>query len=307
MAYKRFIDVSSFQPDTLAYFKAAKAQGISAVIVKITEGGTGTKYTNPKAKAQIANSKAAGLIVQAYHFLKATSDSDARGEAQYFAKQARAAGIGSGSIMAIDVEASGLTTNKSALTSYINSFTDELHKLGFPNEAVYSNTSWFRSRIDPSKLSARSFWVAAYGVSQPGINGASAWQYSSNLMIAGVRTDVSYDFSGFYTGEAKGASKPASPSKPATSKSWVDSLGVRWYAQNGTYTLNTPTNLRWGATVRSTIIGQLRRGSQIKYDAYGYSGGYVWIRQPRGNKQYAYIATGQEANGKRINYWGTFK
>lgn len=294
MSYPRFIDVASYQPDSLAYFQAAKKLGIKTVIVKLTEGGTGTKYVNPKATNQIKNAKAAGLIVHTYHFLKATSDNDARGECRYYIQQAKARGIGASSIMAIDVEADNLTTNKAALTSYINSFTDELHKQGYPNVAIYSNTSWFNYRIDRSKTIARSFWCAAYEVSQPGISDAAAWQYSSELLINGHKTDVSYDFTGFYTGGAKStATKPApAVNKPAAKPA---AKPANWVTNNVTYKLKTAVNLRSGASTGSSILATLPAGSVVKTDRAIIQGGYRWVRQPRGNG-YGYLATGRANN-----------
>ena len=286
MSYPKFIDVASYQPDTLAYFRAAKKSGIKAVIVKLTEGGTGTKYVNPKATKQIKNAKAAGLIVHTYHFLRATSDNDARGECRYYVQQAKARGIGDDSIMAIDVEAGNLTHNKSKLTSYINSFTDELHKQGYPNIAIYSNTSWFTTRIDRSKTIARSFWCAAYGVNQPGIDDAAAWQYSSNFRINGSRTDVSYDFTGFYTGGAKGiAAKPQPKPKPR----------AQWVNNNVTYKLKTAIKLRKGASTSSGVILVLPAGSVVKTDRAIIQGGYRWVRQPRSGG-YGYFVTGPASN-----------
>lgn len=295
MSYPRFIDVASYQPDTLAYFQTAKNMGIKAVIVKLTEGGTGTKYVNPKATNQIRNAKAAGLIVHTYHFLKATSDNDARGECRYYVQQAKVRGIGANSIMAIDVEAGNLTTNKAALTSYINSFTDELHKQGYPNIAIYSNTSWFKARIDRGKTIARSFWCAAYGVNQPGIDNAAAWQYSSDLMIAGSRTDVSYDFTGFYTGGTKGTpAKPApTVNKPAAKPAQVKP--ANWVTNNVTYKLKTAVKLRSGASTGSGVLATLPAGSVVKTDRAIIQGGYRWVRQPRSGG-YAYLATGPSNN-----------
>ena len=295
MSYPKFIDVASYQPDTLAYFQAAKKLGIKAVIVKLTEGGTGTKYVNPKATNQIKNAKAAGLIVHTYHFLRATSDNDARGECRYYVQQAKARGIGASSIMAIDVEAGNLTHNKAKLTSYINSFTDELHKQGYPNVSIYSNTSWFKYRIDRSKTIARSFWCAAYGVNQPGIDNAAAWQYSSNFMIAGSRTDVSYDFTGFYTGGAKGtAAKPQPKPKPQ----------AQWVTNNVTYKLKTAVKLRKGASTSSSVLTTLPAGSVVKTDRAIIQGGYRWVRQPRSGG-YGYFVTGPDKN--TLEYVSTVK
>ena len=53
-------------------------------------------------------------------------------------------------------------------------------------------------------------------------------------------------------------------------------------------------------------IAVLPKDSVVKYDAFCHSGGYVWIRQPRGNSQYGYLPTGEDRNGTRLNYWGKF-
>ena len=45
----------------------------------------------------------------------------------------------------------------------------------------------------------------------------------------------------------------------------------------------------------------------VKYDAFCHSGGYVWIRQPRGNGQYGYLPTGESSGGKRTSSWGKFE
>lgn len=79
-----------------------------------------------------------------------------------------------------------------------------------------------------------------------------------------------------------------------------------WVAQNGKYTLSYATVLRYGASTSSGKIATIGRGSVVKYNAFKIAGGYVWIRQVRGNG-YGYLATGQAVNGRRVNYWGTFK
>lgn len=101
------------------------------------------------------------------------------------------------------------------------------------------------------------------------------------------------------------ASKPT-PSKPAPAPQPTPPANGTWIAENGTYTLNSATNLRTGANTSSGVIALLPAGSVVKYNAYMKDlNGYVWIRQPRGNG-YGYLATGYSKNGKRQDYWGTF-
>ena len=85
---------------------------------------------------------------------------------------------------------------------------------------------------------------------------------------------------------------------------WNDTLGDTWHNESGTFTSNTWLHLRWGARVTSAPIGVLPPGSAINYDAYSRHGDFVWLRQPRGNGQYGYIACRDARTGEP---YGTFK
>ncbi len=300
----KFIDVASYQPDSLAYFQAAQVLGVKGVVVKITEGSAaGSNYVNPKAAQQIKNARAVGLIVNGYHFLRSISVKDAQEEAQFFAREANKQGLGQQAMVAIDVEADDLTRNVSALTTQVNAFAAELNRLGFKKISIYSSTSWFKERLLRSQLSSQTFWVASYGTKAAGIP-CTAWQYSDKQIIAGARTDISVDYSGTFTGTIKIDNKEKKI--PKVKDKWVDELGVTWYMEKGTFVSDRAIFLRWGARTSSTKITLLPAGSIIKYDAFAHSGGYVWLRQPRGNGQYGYLATGESRNGQRLNYWGKF-
>ena len=85
---------------------------------------------------------------------------------------------------------------------------------------------------------------------------------------------------------------------------WRDSLGDVWHNENGTFTSNTWLNLRWGARTSSSRIALLSPGSEIKYDAWSSHNGYVWIRQPRANNTYGYVAV---RNANNHVAFGSFK
>lgn len=64
-----FTDISSWNLDSYDYFKAMKDWGAKSVVIKLTEGSeNGSNYRNPKARAQIDNARANGLLVHAYHY-----------------------------------------------------------------------------------------------------------------------------------------------------------------------------------------------------------------------------------------------
>ena len=68
------MDISSYQPDSIDFFQAAKNAGVKAVIVKLTQGSAdGDAYVNPKAQAQLNNARAVGLLVHGYHYAGLTA------------------------------------------------------------------------------------------------------------------------------------------------------------------------------------------------------------------------------------------
>lgn len=85
------------------------------------------------------------------------------------------------------------------------------------------------------------------------------------------------------------------PVAQPSASSWSDSLGDTWHKENGTLTLNTWVNLRWGARTSSSKIATLGPGSVIRYDAWSNHGGYIWLRQKRTNG-YGYLVGRQAWN-----------
>lgn len=100
----------------------------------------------------------------------------------------------------------------------------------------------------------------------------------------------------------KPTAKPKPAAKPATTSSG-------WHAQRGTFTVGVSEGIKLrsgSASVKAPLLAVLSHGSQVKYDAYGYFGGYVWIRQPRSGG-YGYLPTGTASGTTRTSRWGTFK
>ena len=154
----KFIDVASYQPASLGYFRAVKKLGIKGVVVKLTEGSAqGTNYVNPRASLQIEHAKEVGLAVSVYHFLRSISVSDAQQETQFFVAQVKKNGLTGQVLCVVDVEADDLTHDRAALTKQVNAFTSELRVLGYSKSAIYSSTSWFTGRLIQSKLQAKTW------------------------------------------------------------------------------------------------------------------------------------------------------
>lgn len=196
----QFIDVSSYQPDTVAFFQAAKAQGALGVVVKLTEGSEdGSAYVNPRAAAQIRNALAVGLRVSCYHFARYTSVADAQNEARFFVKIARQFGMYDDTLMIDDAEVHSAPDYQSASLAFLQ----EVEALGYKNTGIYSMKSFFTGgTLNSHGFGSRKIWIAGYSVTELGIDNAAAWQYSDHG-IMGI--DTSLDFDGaFTTGSASG-------------------------------------------------------------------------------------------------------
>ncbi|MGM9882925.1 glycoside hydrolase family 25 [Lactobacillus reuteri] len=190
----QFIDVSSYQPDTVAFFQAAKAQGALGVAVKLTEGSEdGSAYINPRAAAQIRNALAVGLRVSCYHFARYTSVGDAQNEARFFVKIARQFGMYDDTLMIDDAEVHSAADYQSASLAFLQ----EVEALGYKNTGIYSMKSFFTGgTLNSHGFGSQKIWLAGYGVTELGIDNAAAWQYSDHG-IMGI--DTSLDFDGAFT------------------------------------------------------------------------------------------------------------
>lgn len=211
-------DISSYQDDSLAFMQSLAVYAKS-IIVKITQGSaTGDAYINPKAKTQVANGLKVFKTVGAYHYFKGNSqkygDSDPINEAKWFDKNLQAVGLDKSTVCAIDVEDAVVMQNA---THDINLFLQYMSQQGYKHLVVYASASWFTSgRINKTQLfNGTPIWVAAYNNVEPGVDNASAWQYTDNGH--GLHVDFSYDFDGTLLGEAtstgtgSGTTTPAQP------------------------------------------------------------------------------------------------
>lgn len=233
-----FIDVSHHNAEKglpLAFYQTVKASGVQGVVVKVSEG---TGYLDPSASVNIANAKAAGMVVSAYHFARYTSVASAKAEAAHFDKSLRAVGFNKATdgYVVVDVEATNLPNNAAKLTEYTNAFIAQMKALGYPKVDLYTGNAFYHSRLQPAKLTVSKPWLARYplypatGKPAPVFsNGTGAWQWSSDYVFPGLesygRFDVSVDYAGKYTSTKTGASatKPGVV-KPVGSVSLVDYL-----------------------------------------------------------------------------------
>ena len=296
------IDVSDYQDNDVIY--TLHNDGAKFVIVKTSQGSSNGGAVHAGEKIQIA--KNLGMEVQGYHYATFGGNvAQAQREGIHAVANAKYYGVPTGSYLACDYE-TGASGSVSANTQAVEAFMDEVEKGGYI-PLLYSGYYYLKDNINYSDVIRRygnCLWIADYNGNNitpdfeyfPSLPGIIMWQFSDN--DHGVDGDVCVLPLTVSNGQSTvvnntPASTPVSNNNQNTGSesTWTDAQGVVWHNETGTFTTNTPVNLRWGATPQSSLIATLSAGSQINYDAWTDSDGYVWLRQPR-NDGYGYLAAG---------------
>lgn len=167
-------------------------------------------------------------------------------------------------------------------------------------ELIAFNKEWNMQRGDVLIFGIKGQSVGAGGHTAIAVdhNNVIHCNYAHNGVSVNPETTMPYSM-GWYVYRYKGAKpNPQPQAKPQPT-------GIQWIAEKWHFTLSERIKLRTAPNTSAKIIAELQPGDVVKYDAYCYSGGYVWIRQKRG-KSYGYLATGQCVGNKRTSYWGSF-
>lgn len=300
------VDVYSGSSDSIIQDSHAQA-----VIVKATQG---TGYVNPKYNYQVELAKSLGKKLGYYHY---AGGGDPVAEADYFINNISGY-VGTGMLI-IDWE--GYQNSAFGTTTWVRQFVDRVHDRTGVWCVIYVSESALAQVANCANDCG--VWVAKYAsmnwnswtvpnmsVSSGAFKFITGWQYTGGDM----------DRSIWYLDEAAwdrfakaNVSNPAPEPQPKVDQAkpvvnpqttWTDTLGDTWHSEDGTFTSNQAINLRWGAKISSAKITTLPAGSVVKYDAWSNHDGYVWIRQPRGNGQFAYMVV-RDARTKEA--FGSFK
>lgn len=181
------VDVSSYQSTAMNY------SGAKFGIVKLNQG---TNYVNPNAKAQIANTKAKGMMAMGYFYATfGGSAVRARSEAQIAIRYAKAYGLAQGTYLGVDWESGSenyISGPVSDNTEAIMEAMKVIKNAGY-KPLLYSGASAMRNNLN-SKLVVKEFgdclWVASYAtmgrIDEPSFNwfpsmdGIIIWQFTVN-------------------------------------------------------------------------------------------------------------------------------
>lgn len=184
------LDISDNNPPPYD-FHAMAANGISGVIIKLTEG---TAYRNELFDAAWHDAKAAGLVVGAYHFARSgTNTADA--EARHFLASLPV--LAAGDILALDTEDPGAYDNQAAWSYQAEWASYWLYavatQVGY-NPILYSYPAFIEACLQDTRLLPYKLWLANPGL--PVRTQAPPWlslilrQYTWTGRVTGLSGDV---------------------------------------------------------------------------------------------------------------------
>lgn len=128
--------------------------GVKAITTKISEGVGFHDYT---ARGNIASAKQAGLYINGYHFLHATTTAGAIQEADYAVNMAKADGLPVGDVLAVDIENQYQLRMGSAMQPVAKAFENEVARYGGYRSTTYTGGS--AMNVSPA---GEKTWLAQY-------------------------------------------------------------------------------------------------------------------------------------------------
>ncbi|MFT8584647.1 GH25 family lysozyme [Liquorilactobacillus hordei] len=171
--------------------------GVKAVTIKISEGST---YAWSGAKSAITNAANAGLYVNGYHYANFGTLAKAQSEANWAVQNAKADGLGVGSVLVVDVEASVFKQNSKAVNdANIAAFNAIVQAAGYRTD-IYTSASWVGTYVD---VPTGSGWIAGYPttVTVDRYTSNNGWQFSSKVQLSGIsgHFDMTQLYTNYYT------------------------------------------------------------------------------------------------------------
>ena len=170
-------------------------------------------------------------------------------------------------------------------------------------ELIAFNKEWNMQRGDVLIFGLKGQSAGAGGHTAIAVdhNNVIHCNYAHNGVTVNSETTMPYSM-GWYVYRQK-ASKPTPKPQP---KPQAKPTSTDWISEKWHFTTGTPIYLRTAPSTKASQIALLPTGTYIKYDAYCYKDGYVWLRQPRSNGTYGYLASGECIGNRRTSYWGSF-
>lgn len=231
------IDVSHWQGNI--DWAKVKASGVQFAIIKAGGSDDGF-YTDSKWEANYKDAKANGIAVGAYYFVgpKCVNAAAGKVDAERFIQLLKGKQLEYPVFM--DNEAQPASA-KAGITEATIAFCETMEAAGYFVGIYGSTDSGFRERMDDSKLTAYTHWVAQYASKCTYAGSYGIWQYSSTGRVSGISGNVDMDLSyvdypatitgGGFNGYAKGTttgSTPAAPAKKSVDEIASEVIAGKW-------------------------------------------------------------------------------
>jgi lysozyme len=222
------IDVSRWQGNI--DWTKVKASGIQFAIIKAGGSDDGF-YTDSKWETNYRGAKKNGIAVGAYYFVgpKCVSAAAGKADAERFIQLLKGKQLEYPVFM--DNEAQPASA-KAGITEATIAFCETMEAAGYFVGIYGSTYSGFRERMDDSKLTAYTHWVAQYASKCTYSGAYGIWQYSSSGRVSGINGNVDMDLSyvdypaaiksGGFNGYKKGTAPVSTPA--ASAKKSVDEI-----------------------------------------------------------------------------------
>lgn len=190
------IDISRYQKDI--DFSQIKDQGIEFVMIRVGARGykTGTLTLDEYFEKNLNGALEAGLDVGLYFYSQAISVQEATDEANMVLNA-----IGDKKIkypIAFDMEfvendmARIDTLSKDEKTLIAATFANTINNAGY-RPMIYGNKEWLLKRIDISKFTQSSVWLAQYDDKPDYPYAYDMWQYTTSGEVYGITGSVNMD------------------------------------------------------------------------------------------------------------------
>ncbi|WP_195332302.1 GH25 family lysozyme [Weissella cibaria] len=277
------VDVSNHngQMTTPEFIDMRDAYGVKAVTTKISEG---TTYHDWTAAGNIRAAQEAGLYINGYHYLHATTVAGAIAEADYAVAMAQADGLPVGAVLVADVEEPAQMAMGANMQAVVTAFENEVQIKGGFRTTAYT----MGSHLEVTPYSEKA-WIASYPFTPTSTQNWYAtehgWQFNSKAtfrMSLGV-FDVNQLYDNFFTADQAVIKKNPGDGATVWSKKGVwytdksfkhkangikKHMGSYWSFSNGKLIKSDWTN-SWGMYYWSDGDGKLVQGK-------GTWKGYTW-------------------------------
>lgn len=194
------IDVSAYQGDI--NWAAVADSGIDFAFIRLGYRGytEGTLIRDVNFDKNVQEATANGIQVGVYFVTQAISVEEAKEEARYVLDCIKwydvtwpiAYDVENSSSRSAEGRADKLTQEQ--YTDQIVAFCDTIKEAGY-TPMVYSNTRWFVSRIDMSRIKDYDIWFAYYRDNIYFPYDFKIWQFSNTGSVSGIHGDVDQNIS----------------------------------------------------------------------------------------------------------------